>query len=336
MTRSGAPMIDALQYANWNRTRFEEWRDAGLTAVHVTIAYHERARETLSRLAEWNQRFREHSDLIRPVRSPGDLDAARQEGRVGVLLGAQNCSPIDDEAGLVAVMRDAGLSVMQITYNNLSLLGAGCYELDDPGLSRMGREVLAEMNRVGMIADLSHSAERTSRETIEHSRRPVAVTHANPMFFHDSPRGVSEAVMRALAESGGMLGFSLYVKHLPGGPACTRETFVDMVARTADIMGTGQIGFGSDLCQGWGGETIDWMRNGRWRQVPEQERAALRADGWPEQPAWFRTPADFAGLAAALEKRGFNATEIGRIMGGNWHAFFDAALAPETAPDAQT
>jgi microsomal dipeptidase-like Zn-dependent dipeptidase len=136
-------VIDAIQYSNWTRRHFEEWRAGGLTAVGVTIAYHERARETLARLAEWNWRLREHADLIRPIRRAADLDAARKEGRIGVLLGAQNCSPIDDDVGLVQVMADAGLKVMQLTYNNLSLIGTGCAELDDPGISRFGRELIA-------------------------------------------------------------------------------------------------------------------------------------------------------------------------------------------------
>ena len=323
-----APMIDALQFSNWNRARLEDLHRAGLTAVHATICYHGLARETLSSLAAWNRRFREHADIIRPVRRPEDLDAARAEERVGVILGAQNCSPIEDEIGLVEVMRDAGLAVMQVTYNGQSLLGAGCYEDTDSGISRFGREVLREMNRVGMVIDLSHSGERTMLDAIELSKRPVAITHANPCFVHDIPRNKSNAVLTALAESGGMLGFSLYPMHLPGGARTSIESFSEMVARTADLMGVERIGIGSDLCLGWGGETIDWMRNGRWRLVPYEEREALAADAWPAQPEWFSAPSDMKTLAEALTARGFGAAEVAAIMGGNWHRFFVEGLRP--------
>jgi len=322
------PVVDALQYPNWTRAVAEDWRAGGLSAVHVTVAYHERARETLSRLGAWNRRLREHADLLRPVRRGADLDAARREGRTGVVLGAQNCSPIEDELDLVEVMNDAGLKVMQLTYNTLSLCGAGCYETDDPGLSRFGRLVVAEMNRVGMVIDMSHSAERTTLETIEASTRPIATTHANPRFFHDVPRNKSEAVLRALAESGGMLGFSLYPPHLPDGSACSLEAFARMVARTADLMGAERLGIGSDLCRGWGGETLDWMRNGRWRPLPEAEREALHAQPWPDQPPWFQASADMANLAAALLEAGFSEDEAAGILGGNWHRFFRQALEP--------
>jgi microsomal dipeptidase-like Zn-dependent dipeptidase len=328
---AGGHVIDAIQYSNWTRAHFEEWHQGGLTAVGVTIAYHETARETLTRLAEWNARLVEHADLICPVRSPGDLDAARADGRVGVLLGAQNCSPIDDDVGLVQVMADAGLKVMQLTYNNLSPIGAGCAELDDPGISRFGREVIAEMNRVGMVVDLSHSAERTTLEAIELSRRPVAVTHANPRAFTDTPRHKSDKVLRALGETGGMLGFSLYPPHLPEGAATTLERFAEMVADTAEITGVGCLGLGTDTCRGWDGRTLDWMRNGRWRRVPEAERHELAETPWPAPPSWFQSPADTPALAEALRARGFDAGEVDAIMGGNWARFLDAALAP--APD---
>jgi microsomal dipeptidase-like Zn-dependent dipeptidase len=327
---AGGHVIDAIQYSNWTRRHFEEWRDGGLTAVGVTIAYHERARETLERLAEWNWRLREHADLIRPVRRAADLDAAREAGRIGVLLGAQNCSPIDDDVGLVQVMADAGLKVMQLTYNNLSLIGAGCAELDDPGISRFGREVIAEMNRAGMVIDLSHSAERTTLQAIELSRRPVAVTHANPRFFKDTPRNKSDKVLAALGETGGMLGFSLYPPHLAHGAETTLEAFTGMVARAAEIAGVDQLGLGTDMCRGWDGRTIDWMRNGRWRQVPEAERTEFAAMPWPRQPAWFRTPADTPNLATGLRARGFSTEEVDGLMGDNWARFLTDALEPES------
>ncbi len=101
-------VIDGLQYSAWSREIFEQMREGGLNAVHVTIAYHENTRETLTRLGEWNQRFESYPDLIRPVYEPADLAKAKAEGRVGIIFGAQNCSPIEDEIRLVEVMRRLG------------------------------------------------------------------------------------------------------------------------------------------------------------------------------------------------------------------------------------
>ena len=141
--------------------------------------------------------------LIRPVRQASDITLAQREGRVGVFFGFQNCSPIEDDIDLVEVFRQLGVFVMQLTYNNQSLLASGCYESEDNGISRFGRQVIGEMNRVGMLIDMSHSAERSTLQAIELSARPVIISHANPSSFHPARRNKSDAVLRAIAQSGG-------------------------------------------------------------------------------------------------------------------------------------
>ena len=314
--------IDALQYSNWDRALFEELRAGQLSAVHVTIAYWEDARATLSHLARWRRLYRDYADLILPGRSSADIERAHREGKTAIVLGAQNCSPIDDELGLVEVMHDLGLRIMQLTYNNQSLIGAGCYETEDPGISRFGREVIKEMNRVGMIVDLSHSAERTSLEAIEISERPVAISHANPAAWHPALRNKSDKLLDALAESGGMLGFSVYPFHLAGGSDCTLEDFTSMIAGCAERLGTERIGIGSDLCRGWDYRTLEWMRSGRWTFAPDYGEGSAETPSWPDQPAWIRSPADIPNIAEGLRARGFDEAETVKIMGGNWLRFF--------------
>ena len=158
-------MIDGLQYSNWNEEIFRQMQSGGLSAVHATIAYHENARETLSRIGEWNRRFETWPELIRPVREAADIRLAHQEGRVGIFFGFQNCSPIEDDISLVEVFRQLGVLIMQLTYNNQSLLASGCYESEDNGISRFGRQVIREMNRVGMLIDMSPSAEPSTATT---------------------------------------------------------------------------------------------------------------------------------------------------------------------------
>ena len=322
-------VIDALQYSNWDRCLFEEWRAGGLTAVHVTITYWENARDTLTNIGRWRRHFERHGDLIIPCRNAGDIERAKAEGKTAVLLGAQNCSPIDDELALVELMRELGLLIMQLTYNNQSLIGAGCYEEHDPGISRFGKQVIREMNRVGMIVDLSHSAERTSLDAIALSQRPVAVTHANPAAWHPALRNKSPELLKALAENGGMLGFSLYPLHLKGGSDCTLADFCDMAARAADVMGVEHIGLGSDLCRNWGYETLEWMRSGRWTFEPDYGEGSQAKPDWPAQPSWFRSPADSANLTRGLLERGFTREEVAKVMGGNWLRFFKEGLEPQ-------
>ncbi len=157
---------------------------------------------------------------------------------------------IEADLGLVEALSDLGLSFMQITYNNQSLLGAGWQETEDSGLTRFGREVVREMNRVGMAIDLSHAGERTAVETIEASERPVTVSHANPRWFRDTARNVSDRVIAALRAHDGLLGLSLYPHHVKDGSDCSIADFAAMVARLAEQIGVARIGLGSDLCQG--------------------------------------------------------------------------------------
>ncbi|MDX1540263.1 MAG: membrane dipeptidase, partial [Geminicoccaceae bacterium] len=280
-------IVDGLQYANWSEKIFREMSDGGVAAVHATICYHEDFRETVEGIVDWKRRFERHADLICHGRSAADVERAAAEGRTAIVFGLQNCSAIEDDIGLVEVLHDLGVRFMQLSYNNQSLLATGVYERDDPGITRMGREVIAEMNRVGMVIDMSHSAERSTLEAIDLSARPIAITHANPSSWHPSPRNKSDAVLKALAGRGGMLGFSLYPHHLKDGSACTLEGFCEMIARTAELMGAEHLGIGSDLCQDQPDSVVTWMRNGRWTKATDYGEGSADAPGFPAMPAFF-------------------------------------------------
>ncbi len=323
------PIIDALQYSNWSEEIFRQMNTGGVAAVHVTICYHEDFRETVENISAWNLLFERHPDMIVRGRTGGDARRAHSEGRTAIYFGFQNCSPIEDDIGLVEVCHQLGARFMQLSYNNQSLLATGCYEADDPGVTRMGRQVIAEMNRVGLVVDMSHSAERSTLDAIEISTRPIAITHANPAFWHPALRNKSDTVMRALAESGGMLGLSLYPHHLSGGSNCNLEDFCTMVAKAADVMGVENVGFGSDLCQDQPDSVVAWMRNGTWTRDTDFGEGSSSAPGFPAQPSWFKDNLGFTGILKGLRQVGFSDDDVARIAGGNWLDFFDRSFGPE-------
>ncbi len=323
------PIVDALQYDNWSEDVFRQMNAGGVAAVHVTICYHEDFRETVENVIAWNRRFEAFPELIVHGRTGDDARRAHAEGRTAVYFGFQNCSPIEDDIGLVEICHQLGARFMQLSYNNQSLLATGCYEDEDPGITRMGRQVIAEMNRVGLVVDMSHSAERSTLEAIEISARPIAITHANPSFWHGALRNKSDTVLKALAETGGMLGFSLYPHHLNGGTDCSLEDFCTMIARTAELMGVENIGFGSDLCQDQPDSVVTWMRNGTWTRETDFGEGSAAAPGFPPQPGWFRDNRDFPGILDGLRRAGFSETDVARIAGGNWLDFFDRSFSPQ-------
>ncbi len=324
-------IVDGLQYCNWSPEIFEEMAAGGVSCAHVTICYWENLRETIANVSAWHKRFERHGDRLLHVRTGDDLRRAQAEGKTGIVFGAQNCSPIEDDVGLVQVVHDLGLRFMQLSYNNQSLLATGCYEAEDPGLTRMGRQVVKEMNRVGLVVDMSHSAERSTLEAIDCSERPIAITHANPAFWHPALRNKSDDVLKALAESGGLLGLSLYPHHLKGKGDCTLESFCTMAARTAELMGVDHVGLGSDLCQNQPDAVVAWMRNGRWTKDLDYGEGSAQAAGFPKQPDWFACNRDFTNIAEGLTAAGFSAEEAAKIMGGNWLAFFERSFGPAAA-----
>ncbi|MCJ8328339.1 MAG: dipeptidase [Campylobacterales bacterium] len=319
-------IIDGLQYCYWDRSYFESLQRSGITAVHVTIVYHEMARETLSRFAQWNKYFELYSDLIMPIMNMSDVKIAKEKKLVGIFFGAQNCSPIDDEIGLIEVMRKQGLLIMQLTYNNQSLLATGCYEKHDNGITRFGKQVISEMNRVGMIIDMSHSSEISTLEAIDLSSRPICISHANPNFAHKALRNKSNEVIKALCKRGGLLGFSLYPFHLPNSSKCTLEDFTQMIADTADMVGVEHLGIGSDLCLNQPIEVLEWMRNGRWTKSMDYGEGSASNSGWPDDLHWFKDENGMENIYNGLLKQGFKEKEANQILGGNWFNFLESGL----------
>jgi len=322
-------LIDGLQYANWSEKIFRQMNEGGVHAVHVTITYHETFRETVLNIEKWNRWFEKHPDLIFHGRTADDVALAKKTGRTAIFFGSQNPSCIEDDIGLVEILHTLGLRFMQLTYNNQSLLATGCYEDDDTGLTRMGRAVVTEMNRVGMVVDMSHSGERSTLEAIAHSTRPITISHANPHNWHAALRNKSDTVLKALGESGGMLGFSVYPHHLKGGSDCTLQSFCDMIARTADLMGEDHIGIGTDLCQDQPDSIVEWMRTGRWTKTIDYGEGSAAAPGFPAMPDWFEDNRHFGNVAKGLATAGLTKAQTDKIMGGNWHRFFASSFGPK-------
>ena len=173
-----------------------------------------------------------------------------------------------------------------------------------------------------MVVDMSHSGEKSTLQAIDLSERPIAITHANPARWHAVPRNKSDDVLKALAESGGMLGVSLYPHHLKDRSACSLASFCRMIADTVELMGIGHVGFGSDLCQDQPDSVVAWMRNGSWTRDVDYGEGASGSEGFPEQPAWFRDNTHFKTILEGLRQVGFSQEELRQLAHGNWLRFF--------------
>jgi len=309
-SKKGVLIVDALQYSKPERARFEEWRSGGVSCVHVTVAIWENARDTLSAIGNWNRLLEANADLIGLAKTAGEIERIVASGKTAIVYGFQDTSPFEDDIELVEIFYQLGVRIAQLTYNVQNRVASGCWEPDDCGVSKFfGKNVIAEMNRVGMLVDVSHCTERTGFDAIEYSSRPIAITHANPSDFVGldielNRRNKSTALIKRLAESGGVIGLSMYPKIMRGGSDCTLDTFIEMIAWTADKIGVDSIGFGTDFYDGWPESVIKWWRAGRWSR-----ESAVPIKGFSKWPSWFTSPVDFQNIIAAMEKKGFSGTD---------------------------
>jgi len=169
-------VIDGLMIAKWDRSLFQDMQKGGLTAANCTVSVWEGFQNTINNVVEMNNLIEENSDLLLKVNNTNDIFEAKHQGKTGIMMGFQNAHAYEDQLGYVQIFKDLGVGIVQMCYNTQNLVGTGCYERDG-GLSDFGREIVAEMNRVGVLIDLSHVGSKTSEEIILESKKPVCYSH---------------------------------------------------------------------------------------------------------------------------------------------------------------
>ncbi|PPR47700.1 MAG: hypothetical protein CFH19_00310 [Alphaproteobacteria bacterium MarineAlpha5_Bin9] len=315
-------IIDGLQYCNWNRHLFEDLLNGGITAVQVTLIYWENTKETFEKINEWEKNFIKYKDIISFAQNSNDVLNSKKNNKLAILFGFQNSAPIGNDIYLLEKFFSKGVRFMQLTYNNQTFLGGGCFESHDSGLSRFGHAVVEEMNRLGMVIDLSHAGKKTCIDAINYSTKPVSFTHANPLFFHNSKRNIDDLVLKNLATKGGVIGLSLYPFHLKNNSKCKLEDFCNMIIKLVNMIGIDHVGIGSDLCKNWDDEVVMWMRNGKWTKKLDYGESKNNSISWPKQPNWFTKGSDFINIYEGLKKVGMRESEIFKILGKNWLRFY--------------
>jgi membrane dipeptidase len=308
----GTIIFDGLNISRWSPEVFRAMHQGGLTAANCTCCVWEGFDETMRAVAEWKGWFREHADIITQVFSTDDIRRAKREGKVGIVLGWQNSSGFGDHLPFVEVFKDLGVGVVQLTYNTANSAGSGCYESHDGGLTDFGRELVAEMNRAGILIDLSHVGAKTSEDTIRASEKPVAYSHCLPAALKAHPRNKTDEQLRFIADHGGFVGVTMFPAFLPRGAESTIEDYLDAMEYTIDLVGEDQVGVGTDFTQDYGEEFFRYLNHdkGRFRKLVDFGPVVM--------PEGIRRIEDFPNLTAAMEQRGWPETRIRKVMGENW------------------
>jgi membrane dipeptidase len=258
-----------------------------------------------------NQLIEANSDLVTKVYTTADIQRAKAEGRTGIIMGFQNAHAFEDQLGYVQVFKDLGVGVVQLCYNTQNLIGTGCYERDG-GLSGFGREVVAEMNRVGILCDLSHVGSKTSEDVIVASEKPVCYSHCLPSGLKDHPRNKSDDELRFIAQRDGFVGVTMFAPFLKNGIDSTIDDYVEAISYIIDIVGEEQVGIGTDFTQGHGPEFFDMLTHDK------GYARELTRFGKIINPDGIRTVGDFPNLTDALLRHGYSPQLVKKIMGDNW------------------
>ena len=307
-----ALVIDALNASKWNRDVFEDMHRGGITAVNCTCCIWEDFRDTMRNITQWKRWFIEHDDILLQVYTTADVRRAKTEGKVGIILGWQNTSGINDQISYLQIFKELGVGVMQLTYNTQNLVGSGLSESRDGGLSDFGREVVEEMNRVGILIDLSHVGRKTSEDAILQSRKPVAYTHASPAALKVNWRNKTDAQIRFIADHGGIVGVSLFPPFLCRGNESTIDDYIDAIEHTINVAGEDHVALGTDFTQGQEPAFMEWAVRDK-----GYARQLLKPDVDFIFPAGIRTNGDFPNLTAALGRRDWPESRIRKVLGEN-------------------
>ena len=315
-----AIVIDGLNVSTWNSPAVYRSLQAGaVTAINATIAVWEGYQETMDHIAAWLRRFDDYADTLVQARSVEDILRAKREGKAGVILGWQNASPIGNDLDRLALFHALGVKIVQITYNERNLLGNGCYERTDEGLSSFGVDAIKEMNRLGILVDLSHVGDRTTLDAIEMSEQPVACTHANARSFFNHVRNKTDDALNLLSERGGVIGANAFPPFLPRGVESTLDDYVDAIDDLVERVGIDHVGIGTDFTQDQPKAFFDWLFS------QQGTKYQPRSVDYPDpviHPRDIETPDKFSNLAGGLLKRGYRPEDVNRVLGGNWLRLF--------------
>lgn len=308
-------VIDGLIIAKWGRDIFEDMHKGGITAANCTVSVWEDFKNTVNNIGDMKNLIRNNAKLVSLVRTTADILQAKKDGKTGIILGFQNAHALEDRPEYVEVFHDLGVRVIQLCYNTQNLVGTGCYERDG-GLSDFGREVIAEMNRLGILIDLSHVGSKTSEETILESKKPVTYSHCLPAGLKAHPRNKSDEQLRFIADRGGFVGVTMFSPFLKRGIESNIDDYIEAIDYVINLIGEDAVGIGTDFTQGYGHDFFEWLTHdkGRLRR--------LTNFGEVVNPEGIRTIGEFPNLSAAMERAKWSASKIEKVIGGNWLRLF--------------
>ena len=302
---------------------WDDLRVSGVNAVTVTLGYvagpDDPFESTVSDIAEWDRVLRANPDKLVKVYKASDILAAKRGGKVGIIYGFQNSVQIGAKAARVDLYAELGLRILQLTYNPANDLGGGSLA-GDKGLTDFGREVMERAEGKKVLLDLSHSGERICLDAAKAARRPIGMSHTGCRALNDVPRNKTDAEMRAVAETGGVVGI-YFMPFLVKNGRPQASDVVAHIEHALQVCGEDHVSIGTDgpVTQN---DDLDLFRQALRVENEERRAAGINTPGEDSEDIYtfvidLRGPTQFHKLADLLAARGHSEARIDKILGGN-------------------
>jgi membrane dipeptidase len=314
-----AIVIDCLAGSAMNH---EPLMAGGLTAAHLTLAGSavKKAKEALKNCVDHHDLIDLNQKDLMLVERSGDIVRAKESGKLSLILGFQGCTCLEEEFYLISVFHRLGIRIMQLTYSERNALGYGCLEKRDHGLTVFGHQVVRECNRLGIIVDLAHVGFQTAMDALEVSRSPAIISHANPRAVCENPRNAKDDLIKAVAETGGVVGISAYAAFNETTPNQwpTIDDMVTHIEYVANLVGIDHVGVGTDMFEARSRHSFETSVRRKYIETfrPYSSVETRHVQG-------LGSLRYFPRLTAALLRRGFSETDTKKIMGGNFLRVFE-------------
>jgi membrane dipeptidase len=295
---------------------------SGITAINVTVSA-DTFEATTRTIALWTGEADRYPTLLSIVRRHGDIARAKKEKTLGLILGFQNTEMLERDPSRLEVFHRLGVRIIQLTYNDRNLVGDGCLEPGDAGLSAYGRQVVEHMNALGLAVDLSHCGTRTTAEGIAVSTRPPLITHSGCREVYRHPRSKEDRELKAMADKGGVVGiyFMPFIGEGPGAP--TIEMLMRQIDHAIKVCGADHVGIGSDLSTTPIDETPEYLREHKAFVEARAKRGIAAPDeSRPLFIAELNHPRRIEGVVRAMTQRKHSSDVIERVIGANFHRVF--------------
>lgn len=318
-------VIDALCFGKgWGDEVFTGLRAAGYSGI-VESLNRQDLQTAIEELVGWRTRVSEHEDKLLMALSAEDFREARRSDRTAVLMNFQDGRMLEGEVDNVDALHALGMRSFQLTYNYRNLLGDGCLERTNAGLSEFGVEVVERMNSVGVMVDLSHCGRQTTLDGISFSARPVAMTHTMCAAIREHPRAKPDEAIRECAEKGGVVGIAAlgyFIGPDPGGET-TIEHYADHIEHAVSVAGHEHVALSTDFPpQG----ISPWATREDWYEPRLTAFKPSYEVRWPPWIPELDTPDRFRNLVVVLEGRGWKERDIERLLGLNWFRLFSETI----------